>query len=107
MAHVCKGDSVVVTTGKELGRRGKIKRVLRNGRVEIEKLMMVKRHTKPTQKNPTGGIVEKEGSIAISNVALWCDGCSAARRARRTTDSDGIKSRVCVRCSAAFPNPKM
>ena len=107
MAHICRGDSVVVTKGREVGKRGKVKRVHRNGRIEIEKIMMIKRHTNPTQKNPHGGIQDKEGTVAASNVALWCDSCNAARRSRHTTNDAGIKSRACVKCATVFPNPGM
>lgn len=106
MAHVRKGDTVVVTKGKEQGKRGKVKRVLSGkdgkARVEIEKVMMVKRHTKPTQKNPQGGIMDKEGTVAVSNVALWCEKCGAARRSRMQEDN-GVKTRVCTKCATAFP----
>jgi large subunit ribosomal protein L24 len=104
-AHVSRGDTVVVTKGREKGKRGKVKRVLQNGRVEIEKINMLKKHTKPTQKNPQGGIQDIEGSIALSNVSLWCEGCSAPRRAKKVFDSNGRKSRACVKCSAAFTTP--
>jgi large subunit ribosomal protein L24 len=69
MDRVRKGDMVVVIAGKEKGKRGKVLRVLHKiDRVVIERVMMVKRHTKPSQKSPQGGIIEKEGSIHISNV---------------------------------------
>ncbi|ACY16493.1 50S ribosomal protein L24 [Haliangium ochraceum] len=103
--HVRRGDMVVVTKGKDKGKRGAVKRVLTNGRIEVEKVNMVKRHTKPTQTNPHGGIIEQEGSIAIANVALWCDACSAGRRARRSVDESGNKSRLCTQCAGEFSNP--
>lgn len=101
--HVRRGDSVVVTKGREQGKRGKVKRVLTNGRIEIEKVMMIKRHTRPTQKNPAGGIQDLEGSIAAANVALWCESCSAPRRSKATFDDKGLKGRACVKCGTAFP----
>jgi large subunit ribosomal protein L24 len=107
MAQIARGDTVVVTKGREKGKRGKVKRVLKNGRVEIEKVMMVKRHSKPTQKNPQGGIIDLEGSVAMANVALWCEGCKKARRARAGTNQAGKKVRVCVDCGAEFPQPGM
>lgn len=107
MAHVARGDTVVVTKGREKGKRGKVKRILQNGRVEIEKVMMVKRHTRPTQKNPQGGIMDLEGSIAAPNVALWCESCSAPRRSRAGADSADKKVRVCVKCGTQFPRPGM
>jgi large subunit ribosomal protein L24 len=107
MAHIARGDNVVVTKGREKGKRGKVKRLLKNGRVEIEKVMMVKRHTKPSQKSPQGGIVDVEGSVALANVALWCETCKEARRSRAGTNQAGKKVRVCVKCSAQFPQPGM
>jgi large subunit ribosomal protein L24 len=107
MAHIARGDNVVVTKGREKGKRGKVKRLLKNGRVQIEKIMMVKRHTKPSQKNPQGGIVDVEGSVALANVALWCDACKQPRRSRAGTDAAGKKVRVCVKCGGQFPQPGM
>ena len=107
MPHVRRGDNVVVTKGRELGKRGKVKRVLKNGRVEVENVMMVKRHTRPSQKNPQGGIVEKEGSIALPNVSLYCEKCGKGVRIKAAHDSEGHKARACVRCDTEFPNPGM
>ena len=101
MAHVRKGDLVVVTKGREKGKRGKV-RLIVGKRVEVEKVMMIKRHSKPTQKNPQGGIVDKEGTVSLSNVALWCEKCAAARRSRKAIDDAGVKSRLCVQCSTPF-----
>lgn len=107
MGHVRRGDNVIVTKGREQGKRGKIKRVLTSGRVEIEKIMMVKRHMKPTQKNPQGGIIDIEGTVAIANVALWCETCNAGRRSKSVLDDKGRKGRACVKCDAAFVTPGM
>jgi large subunit ribosomal protein L24 len=107
MAHIARGDNVVVTKGREKGKRGKVKRLLKSGRVEIEKVMMVKRHTKPSQKNPQGGIVDVEGSVALANVALWCEPCKKPRRSRAGTNQAGKKVRVCVKCGGQFPQPGM
>ncbi len=73
MPQIRKGDTVKVIAGKEKGKQGKVLEVLREaGRVRVEKLMTVKRHTKKgrSQSNPEGGIVEKAGTIAISNVLV-------------------------------------
>ena len=102
MAHVRRGDLVVVTKGKDKGKRGKVLRVI-GDRVVVEKVMMVKRHTKPTQKNPQGGIVEKEGTIHISNVALWDDKLGRGTRTR-TVVEDGQKVRVGVKSGTKFPS---
>jgi large subunit ribosomal protein L24 len=104
--HVRKGDQVVVIAGKEKGKRGRVLRLLTGqARVVIERVNLVKRHTKPTQRNPRGGILEKEGSIEGSNVSLWCGKCVAARRAKveESTGKDGQKKRrVCVKCGTVF-----
>ena len=67
--HVKKGDEVVVLAGKEKGKRGKIIAVSpKKQRVIVEGLQMIKRHTRKNQQNPNGAIVEREGTIHISNV---------------------------------------
>ena len=67
--HVKKGDQVVVLAGKEKGKSGKIIHVMTNKqRVVVEGLQMIKKHTRKSQQNPNGAIVEREGSIHISNV---------------------------------------
>lgn len=99
--HVHKGDTVVVIAGKEKGKRGRVLRLLTDeGRVVVERVNIVKRHTKPTQANPRGGILDKEGSIAISNVALWCGKCAAGRRAKAELRAGQKKRRVCVKCGS-------
>jgi large subunit ribosomal protein L24 len=70
-AHVKKGDEVVVIAGSELGKRGKILNVnMKKQRVLIEGLKMIKRHTRKSQDHPQGAIIEREGTIHISNVML-------------------------------------
>ena len=101
--HVRKGDQVVVIAGKEKGKRGRVLRLMTEaGRVVIERVNMVKRHTKPTQRNPRGGILEKEGSVEASNVALWCGKCVAPRRAKHEHKDGQDKRRVCVKCGTVF-----
>jgi large subunit ribosomal protein L24 len=101
--HVRKGDQVVVIAGKDKGKRGRVLRLVTgNGRVVIERVNMVKRHTKPTQRNPRGGILEKEGSVEASNVALWCGKCVAPRRAKIDEKEGQKKRRVCVKCGTVF-----
>ncbi len=108
MAHVRRGDTVVVLTGKEKGKRGKVLRVLtKKDRVVIERVMMVKRHTRPSPKNPHGGIIEKEGSLHLSNVSLWCEKCAAPRRAAVKFNEAGGKLRVCRKCGTEFPQQAM
>jgi len=100
--HVRKGDQVVVIAGKDKGKRGSVVRLLTaKGRVVVERVSMVKRHTKPTQKNPRGGILEKEAAIDLSNVALWCGKCAAGRRSRQVISGD-VKQRACTKCGTVF-----
>jgi large subunit ribosomal protein L24 len=92
--RVRKGDTVVVTTGKNKGQRGKVLRVLhKTGRVVIERVAMVKRHTKPSQKNPQGGIIEKEGSIHLSNVMPLDPGSDKPTRVKVKLE-DGQRRRI-------------
>lgn len=69
-ARIRKGDTVVVTAGKDKGKTGEVLRFDSPDRVVIQKVNMQKRHTKPTQQSQTGGIVEREGAIHVSNVML-------------------------------------
>ena len=94
MQRVRKGDLVQVIAGKEKGKRGRVVKVLyKKQRVVIERLMMVKRHTKPSQTNQQGGILEKEGSIHLSNVMPIDPQTDKATRVR-IQDKDGVRTRV-------------
>ncbi|MBN2106894.1 MAG: 50S ribosomal protein L24 [Deltaproteobacteria bacterium] len=100
MLHVKKGDTVVVLAGKEKGRSGKIMSVnLKKSRVFVEKINMIKRHSRPSKTAPQGGIIEKEGPLHASNVNLLCPKCNKAVRARSRMLEDGKKVRVCAKCS--------
>jgi len=103
--HVRKGDLVIVTSGASKGKRGKILRVV-GDRVVVEKVAMIKRHQKPTQKSPQGGIIDKEGTIHISNVALFDDKLGRATRTKNVTEGD-TKVRVGVKSGTKFPNTGM
>ena len=101
MAHVRKGDLVVVISGADKGKRGKILRVVGN-RVVVEKVAMIKRHTRATQQNPQGGIVDKEGSIHISNVRCSTTKTNRGTRTKNVADGDQ-KVRVGVKSGTKFP----
>jgi large subunit ribosomal protein L24 len=93
--RVRKGDTVVVIAGKEKGKRGKVLRIdHKSNRVVVERVMMVKRHTKPSQQNPQGGIVEKEGSIHLSNVMPVDTGSDKGTRVKVKRDENGRAQRV-------------
>ena len=99
MAHVRRGDTVAVIAGRERGKRGKVLRVLPDkGRVLVEKVNMLKKHQRPTQKLRQGGIIEREGALALSNVLVVCGRCDRAVRTRSRILGDGRKVRVCKRC---------
>ncbi|ABL98435.1 50S ribosomal protein L24 [Shewanella sp. JM162201] len=71
-AKIRREDEVIVLTGKDKGKRGKVTRVLVTGKVVVEGINLVKKHTKPNpQLGITGGIVEKEAAIQVSNVAIF------------------------------------
>jgi len=94
-----KNDTVVVITGKEKGKRGRVLSVYPSkDRLLIEKINMIKRHMKPTKKYAQGGIIEKEAPIHISNVMLLCPKCSKPTRIGNTALQDGRKVRVCKKC---------
>ncbi|MDH5457660.1 MAG: 50S ribosomal protein L24 [Nitrospinota bacterium] len=94
-----KDDIVEVIAGREKGKKGKILALFPNdGKLTVEKLNMLKRHTKPSAQNKQGGIVEKEGRLAISNVLLVCDKCGKGVRVKRKKLEDGKRVRICVKC---------
>ncbi len=100
-----KNDTVMVIVGRDRGKTGKVLRVLpTRGRVIVERLNMVKRHTKPRGAASPGGIVEKEAPLDISNVMVLCDRCNAPVRVGSKFAADGSKSRVCRRCGDALGN---
>jgi large subunit ribosomal protein L24 len=97
--RVRKGDLVMITTGKDRGKTGKVLEVDRSkGRVFVEKLNIIKRHMKPSQQHRQGGIIEKEASIHISNVRIVCPNCGKSSRAGMKQMEDGQKLRSCKKC---------
>jgi large subunit ribosomal protein L24 len=93
--HIKKGDAVVVITGKDKGRRGRVLRVLpKADRVLVEGVNLIKRHTKPSQRNQQGGIVEREAAIHASNVMAWCEAAQRPSRIGMKTLEDGTRVRV-------------
>jgi len=98
IAHVRKGDTVMVVAGKERGKKGKVLRVIpEKGRVVVERLNMIKKHQKPTQKIRQGGIIEREGSIHLSNVMLVDPSSDKPTRVGMKALADGKKVRVARR----------
>ncbi len=96
-------DMVMVTTGKNKGKTGKVLRIIfDSGRAIVEKVNLVKKHQKPTQKAPQGGIIEKEASLALSNLLLYCAKCRRGVRHGVKNEKDGSKKRVCRKCGEVF-----
>ena len=101
--HVRRGDTVSVIAGREKGKRGKVLRILTGkGRVLVEHVNMVKKHQRPTQKLRQGGIIEREGALALSNVLVVCGRCDKPSRTGMKLLSDGRKVRSCKRCGEAI-----
>ena len=95
-----KNDQVIVRTGKDRGKQGRVLMVLAaKNRVVVEGVNVIKRHTRPNpQKNIKGGIVEREASLHASNVQLVCPECGAQTRVGHKILGDGRKVRICRKC---------
>jgi large subunit ribosomal protein L24 len=101
--QIRKNDSVMVIAGRERGKTGKVLRVIPDkDAVIIERLNLVKRHTRPRGPQQPGGIIEKEASIHISNLMIMCDKCNAPVRIGKKSLTDGKKIRFCRRCNEAL-----
>ncbi len=99
VGHIKKDDYVKVIAGKDRGKQGRVLRVFpRQGRLTVERINMIKRHTRVTQQVPQGGIIEREGKIHMSNVMLICTKCERGVRVGHRRLEDGRKVRVCRRC---------
>lgn len=100
-----RNDTVMVIKGRERGKSGKVLRVLPDeGRVIIERLNIVKRHSKPQGATSAGGILEKEAPLQLANVMVMCDRCNAPVRIGIKAGADGARSRICRRCGEGIGN---
>ena len=96
-----KGDTVVVLSGKDKGKKGEVIAVLpKDGKVVVEKINMVSRHTKPRRQGETGGIIQKEAPLYACKVMRVCPKCDKATRPAHKVLADGKKVRVCKKCGA-------
>ena len=97
--HVKTGDTVVVLSGKERGKKGKVMAVSpKEGKVIVEKINMVSKHMKPRRMGETGGIVKAEGAMYVSKVQVICPACKKPTRVGHKKLADGSKQRICKRC---------
>jgi large subunit ribosomal protein L24 len=95
-----KDDKVKVVTGKDKGKIGKVIKIDRDhGRVLVENINIIKRHSRPSAQNRQGGTIEREAFVHISNVMLMCSKCMEPVRVGAKVLEDGKKVRVCKRCS--------
>jgi len=100
-----KNDLVMVIAGRDKGKTGKVLRVLpENGRATVERLNIVKRHSKPSGAASPGGIVEKEAPMDISNLMFFCERCNAPVRVGYKMAADKSKTRVCRSCHESLGN---
>ena len=95
-----KNDNVLVITGRDRGKKGRVLRVIPDkGRVIVEGVNFIKRHTKPNpQKNIKGGIVQREASLNASNVQIVCPACNTPTRIGNRILDDGSRVRICRKC---------
>jgi large subunit ribosomal protein L24 len=97
--NIRKNDSVMVVAGRERGKTGKVLKVIPKKNVAvIERVNLVKRHTRPRGPQQSGGILEKEAPLRLSNLMIMCDKCNAPVRVGRKFLASGEKVRICRRC---------
>ena len=100
---VHKNDLFMVIAGKDKGKRGKVLSVVpETSAVVVERINIVKRHSRPGGKTPHGGIVEKEAPLHVSNVMVVCSRCDRPVRTGHSFLADGRKVRVCKQCGEAM-----
>ena len=103
-ARIRKGDTVVVISGKDKGKTGKVTRILRDeDRVVVEGINMVKRHQRPTPRNPSGGIIEREQPIAACKVMPADPKTGKPTRVRFQTLENGKKVRIAAKSGDEIP----
>ena len=101
--HVKTGDTVVVLSGKDKGKKGKVLAVSpKEGKVIVEKINIVSKHIKPRRMGEPGGIIKAEGAMYASKVQIVCPRCTKPTRVGHKLYEDGTKSRICVKCGEAL-----
>ena len=103
MFRVKRNDQVVVISGKDRGKKGKVLRLFPEaGRLTVEGLNIVKKHLKKSQTNPQGAILTRENPLPLDRVMPVCPQCNRPVRVGFKVVADGSKSRVCRRCQESF-----
>ena len=101
--HVKTGDKVMIISGKDKGKSGKVLAVSpKEGKVIVEGCNKVTKHVKPRRMGETGGIVKAEGAIYASKVQILCPRCGKPTRVAHKLYEDGTKERVCAKCGEAL-----
>lgn len=101
--HVKTGDTVVVLSGKDKGKKGKVMAVSpKEDKVIVEKVNMVKKHVKPRKMGEQGGIVKAEGAMYSSKVQIVCPRCNKPTRVGHKLYEDGTKGRICKKCGESL-----
>ena len=104
MARIKKGDTVAVLSGKDRGKTGKVLQVWpQRERALVEHVNLAKHFERRSQQNQAGGIIEREASVALSKLAVFCPKCRRASRAGWGVAKDGAKQRICRRCKDLLP----
>ena len=97
--HVKTGDTVVVLSGKDKGKKGQVMAVSpKEGKVIVEKVNMVSKHVKPKKMGEPGGIIKAEGAMYASKVQVVCPRCKKPTRVGHKVNEDGSKDRLCKKC---------
>ena len=96
--NIKTGDTVIVLSGDDKGAKGKVIAVSpKEGKVLVEQVNMIHKHVKARKQGDESGIIDAEGAIYASKVALWCDNCKQGVRVKHV-EKDGKKIRVCAKC---------
>ena len=100
--HIKKGDNVIVLSGDDKGVQGEVIAVSpEEGKVIVKDVNIIHKHVKSRRQGESGGIVDAEGAIYASNVAIYCSDCKKGVRVRHEV-VDGKKIRVCAKCGKKF-----
>ena len=103
MARIKKGDTVAILSGKDKGKTGKILRLWpAEDRALVERINLLTHFERKSQQNPSGGIVKREGPMAVSKLALVCPACRKPVRSGWRLSPDGAKQRICRSCNGVL-----
>ena len=101
--HVKTGDTVLILSGKDRGKKGKVLQVSpKEGKVIVEGINIVSKHVKPRKMGEQGGIVKAEGAMYACKVQIVCPRCGKATRVSHKVYEDGTKERICKKCGEAL-----